>query len=48
MPADLGVDPAPRLRLVRVSEPAKRVAGVKVGSVAELVAKLRDEAKVIS
>jgi electron transfer flavoprotein beta subunit len=46
-PADLGVDPAPRLTLVKVSEPPKRKAGVKVGSVAELVAKLKTEAKVI-
>ena len=46
-PADLGVDPAPRLRLVKVAEPPRRVAGVKVGSVAELVQKLRTEAKVI-
>jgi len=46
-PEALGVDPSPRLKLVRVNEPAKRVAGVKVGSVAELVAKLRSEAKVI-
>ncbi len=46
-PADLGVDPAPRLAVVSVAEPAKRKAGVKVGSVAELVAKLRSEAKVI-
>ena len=46
-PADLGVDPAPRLTVLKVSEPPKRVAGVKVGSVAELVAKLRTEAKVI-
>jgi electron transfer flavoprotein beta subunit len=46
-PADLGVDPAPRLTTVRVSEPPKRKAGVKVGSVAELVGKLRTEAKVI-
>jgi electron transfer flavoprotein beta subunit len=46
-PADLGVDPAPRLRLVKVAEPPRRVAGVKVGSVAELVQKLRNEAKVI-
>ena len=46
-PADLGVDPAPRLKIVRVAEPPKRQAGVKVGSVAELVAKLRTEAKVI-
>jgi electron transfer flavoprotein beta subunit len=46
-PADLGVDPAPRLTTLRVSEPPKRKAGVKVGSVAELVGKLRSEAKVI-
>ncbi|MHB1302509.1 MAG: electron transfer flavoprotein subunit beta/FixA family protein [Acidiphilium sp.] len=46
-PADLGVDPAPRLTMVKVEEPAKRQAGVKVGSVAELVDKLRNEAKVI-
>jgi electron transfer flavoprotein beta subunit len=46
-PADLGVDPAPRLTVVKVAEPPKRVAGVKVGSVAELVAKLKTEAKVI-
>jgi electron transfer flavoprotein beta subunit len=46
-PADLGVDPAPRLTVVSVAEPVKRKAGVKVGSVAELVAKLRTEAKVI-
>ena len=47
-PADLGIDPAPRLTVVKVVEPPKRHAGVKVGSVAELVAKLRNEAKVIS
>src|SRR5579872_6155430 len=46
-PADLGVDPAPRLTLIKVNEPPKRKAGVKVGSVAELVSKLRTEAKVI-
>jgi electron transfer flavoprotein beta subunit len=46
-PADLGIDPSPRLTLVKVSEPPKRQAGVKVGSVAELVAKLKQEAKVI-
>ena len=46
-PADLGVDPTPRLQLVNVVEPAKRKAGVKVASVAELVAKLKTEAKVI-
>ena len=46
-PAALGVDPSPRLALVKVVEPAKRQAGKKVGSVAELVAKLKTEAKVI-
>jgi len=46
-PADLGVDPAPRLTVLKVEEPPKRQAGVKVGSVQELVAKLRTEAKVI-
>jgi electron transfer flavoprotein beta subunit len=46
-PADLGVDPAPRLTTLKVEEPAKRQGGVKVASVAELVDKLRNEAKVI-
>jgi electron transfer flavoprotein beta subunit len=46
-PADLGVDPAPRLTVVKVEEPPRRQAGVKVASVAELVSKLRNEAKVI-
>ncbi|WP_430437497.1 electron transfer flavoprotein subunit beta/FixA family protein [Oceanibaculum nanhaiense] len=46
-PADLGVDTAPRLTTLKVTEPPKRSAGVKVGSVAELVDKLRNEAKVI-
>jgi len=46
-PEDLGVDPTPRLTVIKVSEPPKRQAGVKVGSVAELVSKLRNEAKVI-
>ena len=46
-PADLGIDPAPRLTLVQVAEPPRRQAGKKVGSVAELVQKLRTEAKVI-
>jgi electron transfer flavoprotein beta subunit len=45
--ADLGVDIAPRLKVLKVEEPVKRSAGVKVGSVAELVDKLRNEAKVI-
>ena len=46
-PADLGVDPTPRLSVLKVEEPAKRQAGKKVGSVQELVEKLRNEAKVI-
>ena len=46
-PADLGVDVAPRLKTLRVSEPPKRGAGVKVPDVAALVEKLRNEAKVI-
>jgi electron transfer flavoprotein beta subunit len=46
-PADLGVDPTPRLKVLKVTEPPKRQAGAKVGSVDELVAKLRQEAKVI-
>ena len=45
--SDLGVDIAPRLTTLSVTEPAKREAGVMVGSVAELVEKLRVEAKVI-
>ena len=46
-PADLGVDPAPRLKTLKVAEPPKRSAGIKVGSVAELIDKLKNEAKVI-
>jgi len=46
-PADLGVDPTPRLTVLKVEEPPVRKAGVKVGSVQELVEKLRGEAKVI-
>ncbi len=46
-PADLGVDVTPRLKTLKVVEPPKREAGIKVGSVAELVTKLRNEAKVI-
>ena len=46
-PADLGVDVAPRIRTLKVSEPPKRGAGVKVANVAELVDKLKNEAKVI-
>jgi electron transfer flavoprotein beta subunit len=46
-PADLGVDIAPRLTTLKVTEPPKRQAGAKVADVAELVAKLKNEAKVI-
>jgi electron transfer flavoprotein beta subunit len=46
-PADLGVDPTPRLTTIKVAEPAPRKAGVKVADVAALVDKLRNEAKVI-
>jgi electron transfer flavoprotein beta subunit len=46
-PEDLGVDVAPRLRTVKVAEPPKRTGGGRVGDVKELVAKLRNEAKVI-
>jgi electron transfer flavoprotein beta subunit len=45
--ADLGVDVAPRLQVLKVEEPEKRKGGVKVADVAELVAKLKNEAKVI-
>ena len=46
-PADLGVDVTPRLTVVSTTEPAERAAGVKVADVAELIAKLKDEAGVI-
>ncbi len=46
-PADLGVDAAPRLKTLKVAEPAKRSAGIKVANAAELVAKLKNEAKVL-
>ena len=46
-PADLGVDITPRIKTLRVSEPPKRGAGVKVPDVATLVQKLKTEAKVI-
>jgi len=45
--ADLGVDVTPRLVTVKVEEPAKRKAGIKVADVAALVDKLKNEAKVI-
>jgi electron transfer flavoprotein beta subunit len=46
-PADLGVDVAPRLATLKVAEPPGRSAGVRVADVTELVAKLKNEAKVI-
>ncbi len=46
-PDELGVDVTPRLEILKVAEPAKREAGVRVANAAELMAKLRDEAGVI-
>jgi len=46
-PEELGVDVAPRLKTLKVVEPPKRSAGIKVPDAAALVAKLRTEAKVI-
>ncbi len=46
-PGDLGVDVTPRIKTLKVSEPPKRGAGIKVPDVATLVAKLKNEAKVI-
>ncbi len=46
-PEDLGVDVTPRLKTLKVTEPAKRGAGIKVADVAALVDKLKNEAKVI-
>ena len=46
-PADLGVDVSSRIKTLKVSEPPKRSAGIKVPDVATLVAKLKNEAKVI-
>ena len=46
-PADLGVDMTPRVTIEKVETPAERKAGVMVGSVDELVEKLKNEAKVI-
>ena len=46
-PEALGVDVAPRLKTLRVTEPAKRKGGGRVADVKELVAKLRNEAKVL-
>jgi electron transfer flavoprotein beta subunit len=46
-PADLGVDVTPRIKTLKVSEPPKRGAGIKVPDVATLVSKLKNDAKVI-
>jgi electron transfer flavoprotein beta subunit len=46
-PADYGVDVAPRLKVLKTVEPSTRKAGVKVGSVDELIEKLKNEAGVI-
>ena len=46
-PADLGVDVAPRITTLKVSEPPKRSAGIKVPDVATLVSKLKNDAKVL-
>jgi electron transfer flavoprotein beta subunit len=46
-PDALGVDVAPRLKTLKVEEPPKRKAGIKVKTVAELVDKLKNEAGVI-
>ena len=45
--SELGVDVAPKIQQIKVEEPPKRKAGIKVSSVAELVQKLKNEAKVI-
>lgn len=45
--SDLGVDITPRVQQIKVEEPPKRKAGIKVANVAELVQKLKNEAKVI-
>ena len=47
LPEELGVDVKPRLKTLKVSEPPKRSAGIKVADVAALVDKLKNEAKVI-
>jgi electron transfer flavoprotein beta subunit len=46
-PADLGVDPSPRLRYLRFEEPPRRQAGIKVDSVQELVVRLKNDAGVL-
>ncbi|MES2216902.1 MAG: electron transfer flavoprotein subunit beta/FixA family protein [Pseudomonadota bacterium] len=45
---ELAVDVMPRLKVLSVTEPAKRAKGIKVNSVAELLAKLKNEARVLS
>jgi electron transfer flavoprotein beta subunit len=47
-PEDLGVNVSPRLKTLKVSEPPKRSAGIKVPDVATLISKLKNEAKVIT
>lgn len=47
LPSELGVDVTPRLKLVKVAEPIKRSAGVMIANAAELVARLKTEAKVL-
>jgi len=46
-PADLGVDPAPRIKTLKVAEPPSRKSGIKVPDVVTLVARLKGEAKVL-
>jgi len=46
-PDDLGIDIMPRLKTIRVEEPPKRSAGIKVPDVATLIDKLKNEAKVL-
>jgi electron transfer flavoprotein beta subunit len=47
-PVDLGVDPSPRLKTLKVVEPKSRSAGIQVPDVSTLVDKLRNEAKVVT
>ena len=46
-PAEMGVDIAPRITVLEVSDPPVRQAGITVADVDELIAKLKDEAKVL-
>ena len=46
-PADFGVTPRPRLKVLKIAEPPKRQAGIKVANVEELVDKLKNEAGVL-